>query len=534
MTVSRKGFVGGAVLGAGVAGAALAGIGLSWPSASADQAVTPPAASSQRYAPPAGAPMSFASIIERVSPAVVSIRATGRARPEQLGQFGGLPFGLGPNGPSTVDPEDLPDSQSAGSGFIIRPDGYIVTNNHVIENAEEITVVLSDQREFRARVVGRDEGTDLAVLKIEAGSVPYATFATESPPRVGDWVVAVGNPFDLGGTVTAGIVSAFGRDLPTQRGRSASFTDYIQIDAPINRGNSGGPTFDLSGRVIGVNTAIFSDLPTGGSVGIGFAVPASTADRVTRQLISGRPITRGYLGASVQTLTREAAEGYGLGANRRGAVIGDVSPGAPAQRAGLQAGDVILGFNGQPVRDNSDLTRRVAGTNAGDLMRLEVWRAGGTRTVEVRAGVRPSEEELNRDQPQPAQPEEEGGAGKPPAAGAEPQGVSAGGLTVAPLTPALRARYNLDASATGLVITNAARGIRGDAAGIQPGLLIVQVNGRPATQPEEFTRAVEEARRAGRSTVALLVRDQSGQNAAIGLRVDGPAAAATPAPTRER
>jgi len=531
MAVSNKGFIGGAVLGAGVAGAALAGIGLTWPSASADQAVTPPPGRTAPVAPPAGAPMSFAGIIERVSPAVVSIRASGRVTPEQLSQrFGGLPFQFGPNGPQAVDPEDLPQAQSAGSGFFIRPDGYLVTNNHVIENAEEITVVLSDQREFPARVVGRDESTDLAVLKIEAGNVPYATFATEAPARVGDWVVAVGNPFDLGGTVTAGIVSAYGRTLPRESGTYP--VEYLQIDAPINRGNSGGPTFDLNGRVIGVNTAIFSDLPTGGSVGIGFAIPSSLADSVTRQLISGGRVTRGYLGASVQTLTPELAEGYGLGRDRRGAVVGDVTAGGPGARAGLQTGDVITGFNGQPVRDNSDLTRRVAGVQAGQTMRLEVFRGGRTQSLDVRAGTRPQESELAQTA-QGARPGsvDDEATGKPPAPAAL-AGVAAAGVTVAPLDAAARTRFNVPGQLNGLVVTDVARGLRGAAAGLRAGDVILQVNGQPPAAAEDFTRAVEEARRANRSTVALLVR-RDNQNAAIGIRVDQPARPqAQPTPAR--
>ena len=379
-------------------------------------------------------------------------------------------------------------------------------------------------------MVGRAPGTDLAVLKVDVTNVPYATFASENEPRVGDWVVAVGNPFGLGGTVTAGIVSAFGRDLP-QSGPQ-NFTDFIQIDAPINRGNSGGPTFDLNGRVIGVNTAIFSDLPSGGSVGIGFAIPANIADRVTRQLIQSGSITRGYLGATVQSLPREAAEGLGLGADTRGAVVSDVTPGGPAQRAGLQAGDVVLRFDGQAVESNSDLTRRVAGTATGDLMRLEVFRDGRRSTVEARAGTRPSEAEIERMAGRGAapQPDEQLGAGKPEEAPL-PQGVSAAGITVSPLEPALRTRFNVQPTVNGLLITDVQRGLRGSAGGLQAGMVILQINGRTPQAAADWIRAVDEARRAGRGSVALLVR-ADGQNAAIGVRVDQPPAPApTPAPS---
>lgn len=533
MAVRNKGFLTGAVVGAGVAGAALAGIGLQWPQARADQELTPPPGQGAvRQVPPAGAPLSFADIIQRVSPAVVSIHATGRARPEQLRQqFGGLPFSFG-QGEGGIDPEDLPQAQSAGSGFFIRSDGYLVTNNHVIEGADEITVRLSDEREFPARVVGRDESTDLAVLKVEGNGFPFVSFATDRPARVGDWVIAVGNPFDLGGTVTAGIVSAYGRTLPRESGSYP--VEYLQVDAPINRGNSGGPTFDTAGRVIGVNTAIFSDLPTGGSVGIGFAIPATLADQVTRQLITTGRFTRGYLGATVQNLTPEIAEGLGLGRERRGAVVSDVTAGGPGARAGLQLNDVILTFNGEPVRDNSDLTRRVSGVAAGQTFRLGVLRAGREQTITVTSGTRPSESELTRSQQGGPQGESQGGAsgGKPNGeAEAAPAGTAVVGLTVAPVDAALRQQYQLDAQAQGLVVTAMERGLRGDAGRLRAGDVILQVNGRPATSAAVFQQAVEEARRANRSTVALFVRTRgsNGQfvNVAIAAFVN-PTRPATP------
>lgn len=534
----NKGFIAGAVLGAGVAGAALAGMGVRWPDARADQELTPPpGAAAPRAMPMNGAPLSFADIIQRVSPAVVSIHATGRARPEQLRQQFGLPFNFGQDGNGGIDPNDLPQSQSAGSGFFIRSDGYLVTNNHVIEGADEITVRLSDDREFPARVIGRDESTDLAVLKVDATNLPFVSFATDHPARVGDWVIAVGNPFDLGGTVTAGIVSAYGRTLPRDNANNYP-VEYLQVDAPINRGNSGGPTFDTAGRVIGVNTAIFSDLPTGGSVGIGFAIPASLADQVTRQLIANGRFVRGYLGATVQDLSPDAAEGFGLGRDRHGAVVAEITPGGPGARAGLQPGDVILTFNGDAVRNNSDLTRRVASVAAGQTMRLGVFRGGREMTVDVRSGTRPSETELAASQPGrgaqvvpgPNAPNAEGG--KPDESGAAATapplaGVAAAGITVAPLDAAARQRYSLTAEDTGLVVTAVDRGLRGDAGRLRAGDVIVQVNGRPATSPQVFTGAVAEARAANRSTVALLVR-RGGQNVAIGI-IANPTRPAAPA-----
>ena len=285
MTTKKTGYLLGAVAGAGVMAAAVAGAGVQLPSAHAGmpQGGLIRASTTPIFAPPPGAPMSFADIFDRVSPAVVSINVTSRVDPAALRQipgFGGLPFGGAPRGPQGEDDNDsapggrtergqprLPTQQSSGSGFFISADGYIVTNNHVVENAETIKVVLKDESELEAEVVGRDEATDLAVLKVKGGRgpFPFVNFENAGKPRVGDWVITVGNPFGLGGTATAGIVSAYGRDI------GETFVDYIQIDAPINRGNSGGPTFDVYGRVIGVNTAIFS--PSGGSVGIGFAIP---------------------------------------------------------------------------------------------------------------------------------------------------------------------------------------------------------------------------------------------------------------------
>ncbi|HTE79686.1 MAG TPA: trypsin-like peptidase domain-containing protein, partial [Reyranella sp.] len=325
MTSKKTGYLLGAVAGAGIMVAAVAGAGVRLPSAQADQ---PPhlikASTAPIFAPPPGAPMSFADIFAQVSPAVVSINVTSRVDSSALRGipgFPGLPFGGAPDdddddsgaapdrGPATPPQGGrtnkgqprLPTQQSSGSGFFISTDGYIVTNNHVVENAESIKVVLKDETELEATVVGRDEGTDLAVIKVKGGrsNFPFVNFENSAKPRVGDWVIAVGNPFGLGGTATAGIISAYGRDI------GETFVDYIQIDAPINRGNSGGPTFDIYGRVIGVNTAIFS--PSGGSVGIGFAIPADVADQVTKQLISGGKIQRGYIGATIQNFTQEMA-----------------------------------------------------------------------------------------------------------------------------------------------------------------------------------------------------------------------------------
>jgi serine protease Do len=269
----------------------------------------------------------------------------------------------------------------------VSADGNIVTNNHVVDGADKVTVRTADDRTLDAKVIGRDPETDLAVIKVEGHNLPFVNFEDRAKPRVGDWVVAVGSPFNLGGTATAGIISAMARPQVSGSG----YVDYMQIDAPINRGNSGGPTFDLEGRVVGVNSAIFS--PSGGSVGIGFDIPADVASSVSRQLIANGKVSRGYIGATVQDVTPEIAESLGVTAHH-GALVADVVPDGPSARAGLHSGDLIVQVNGHPVTSSSDLTRQVALVRAGDDIRLDVRREGATRSVSVRSGLRPSQAQL--------------------------------------------------------------------------------------------------------------------------------------------
>jgi len=513
MTSKKTGYLLGAVAGAGVMAAAVAGAGMRLPQAHADQGHLIKASTAPIFAPPPGAPMSFADIFDRVSPAVVSINVTSRVDASALRRIPGFenfPFDVvprgGQGGQGGDDDEDggaappqggrtqrgqpkLPTQQSAGSGFFISPDGYIVTNNHVVENAETIKVVMKDETELDATVVGRDEGTDLAVIKVKGSrsNFPFVNFENAGKPRVGDWVIAVGNPFGLGGTATAGIISAYGRDI------GETFVDYIQIDAPINRGNSGGPTFDIYGRVIGVNTAIFS--PSGGSVGIGFAIPAEVADSVTKQLISGGKIQRGYIGATIQNFTPDMAEAQGLG-SQKGAIVSDLVPGGPSSRAGLAPGDVVVGINGVPVKTSSELTREVAKGKPGDTLRLDVIRDGKHRTVEVRSGVRPAEKDLATNDNSP------GGDRATPAVPGTPH-PSVLGMALAPLDEATRRRLNAPPELKGVLVEKVEQASDAGQKGLRPGDVIVQAGGHTVNSAADVAAAVETAKKAGRTGVLV-------------------------------
>src|SRR5262245_37560234 len=358
-------------------------------------------------APPGGAPMSFANLIDHVRPAVVSISVRQRPDAAQGPSLEGLPPGFEQffrGQPGRPQPAPV----ALGSGFFINGNGTIVTNHHVIDGAEEITIHTSDGRDLPADIVGSDELTDLAVIRVRGGGhFPYVTFDDATHVRVGDWVVAVGNPFGLDGTATAGIISAMGR----RDAGSSAYVDYMQIDAPINRGNSGGPTFDLAGNVIGVNSAIFS--PTGGNVGIGFAIPANTANGIVQQLLRSGRVTRGWIGVSIQPLDEDIARSLGL-EEPRGALVASVVPDGPAARAGIQQGDVILQFDGNRIEDSRDLTQRVGATAIGANSRIEVLRNGQRRTLNMRLAERPSEGQLASANPAPnaaPPPPEQGGAG---------------------------------------------------------------------------------------------------------------------------
>ncbi len=487
-------------------------------------------ATSPIFAPPLGAPLSFADIFEKVSPAVVSIEVTSKVDVSQLQGLGGggsNPFGfpfLGPNGgqggqgqgqgqgrggrrggpkpsprPTTMTMTG-PTAKASGSGFFISGDGYIVTNNHVVENAKEIKIVLKDKRELKGTVVGTDENTDLAVVKVEGRGFPFVNFENSATPRVGDWVIAIGNPFGLSATATAGIVSAYNRNLPDD---SSSFVDYLQIDAPINPGNSGGPTFDVYGRVIGVNSAIYSPgRGGGGSVGIGFAIPADIANSISKQLISGGKITRGYLGAGIRPFTKELAEGVGIDTDKdAGAFVQSITKGGPAEKAGLKIGDVIMAVNGVKVADATALTRAVAATKTGDNLKLDIIREGKPMTLTAKSGLRPTPKELAANDT--AGDEDAGPAHK--GGDTETTKPTVLGLSVSPLDATTRKHIQVPESLTGLVVSDVATGSAGAKAALQPGDVISMARGVPVSTPADLLAAVEAQKRSNRTSIMLMV-----------------------------
>jgi len=522
MASKKTGLIIGVAL-AGIAAAAMAGSGarLSGQLASASSTplhLTRVSTAGTIFAPPPGAPLSFADIFQQVSPAVVSINVTTHvpAATTHGIHVPGLPFDLVPESPQGGgsgggggdDGDDSDGSsggsggsddggastkaEASGSGFFISSDGYIVTNNHVVEHADDIKVVLTDKRELPAKVIGRDEATDLAVIKVEGANFPFVNFENSAKPRVGDWVIAIGNPFGLGGTATAGIVSAYGRDI------GDSFVDFIQIDAPINRGNSGGPTFDVYGRVIGVNSAIFS--PSGGSVGIGFAIPSDVVDQITKQLISGGKITRGYLGATIQNVTPELADSMGI-SGRKGALVADLVPGGPAQKAGVQPGDVVEALNGHDVGSSTELTRMVAQSHSGDILHLSILRGGKVRDVDVSSGVRPSEAQL-------AKAENGGDDSAGPDSGSAPAAKTPRtlGMMLGALDGDTRSHLGLPDTVHGAVVLGVRSSSDAGEKGLKAGDVIVMAGDRNVTAPGDVTAAVDAAKKDGRTSIRLGVR----------------------------
>lgn len=442
---------------------------------------------------PAG-PSSFADVVERVTPAVVNVTVAQEAQQTLAIPGGPMPDEGSPlyeffkrfGGLEEMPMPRPPQREGEGSGFIIDAEGHIVTNNHVIDHATRIEVTLNDGAQYEAVVIGRDAKTDLALLKIDTDDpLPHVAFGDSHGARVGDWVLAVGNPFGLGGSVNAGIISARGRDI-----NSGPYDDYIQIDAPINRGNSGGPLFDARGVVIGVNTAIFS--PSGGNIGIGFAIPAETAAEIVTDLKTKGRVDRGWLGVQIQPVTDEIAASLGL-AETRGVLVADVLPGTPAAAADVSSGDIILRAAGERMEDYRDLTKLIAGIDAGTRIELQIFRSGETLTVPVTIGEMPTEE----------------------MAATAPVDQSAGdefqlGLYLAPLTPELRAERGIDGDASGVLVAQVAPGSPAHIAGIKAGSLISMVGQQRVTHPGQVVEAVKQAAAASRPSVLLRI-EQAGE-----------------------
>ena len=391
-----------------------------------------------------------------------------------------------------------PRTASLGSGFIIDPSGIIVTNNHVIANADQITVTLSDDTILHAQVIGRDAVTDLALLKVNAkGPLPAATWGDSQQARVGDWVLAIGNPFGLGGSVTAGIISATARDI-----HSGPYDDYLQTDASINRGNSGGPMFNLAGEVIGINTAIYS--PSGGSIGIGFAIPSAFAQPIIEQLKATGKVERGWIGARIQPVTDEIAESLGLD-KAKGAMIAAVDWGSPAEKAKLQPGDVILSYDGKPIERSRQLPRLVADTPPDKQVKLTLWRDGKERDVELKVIA------LNPNRPAPPPPDPE----KPKS----PPAVEALGVKLAKLTPELRKQFSLSDGVKGAVIIEVPQNSPAASQGLRAGDLLVAVGRSAVTNPEDVTQLVAGARKNGHRNVLVRV-EREGNSRFVALPVE--------------
>ncbi len=432
------------------------------------------AASAPALAQQLPVPTDFTAIVRQKMPAVVAITTKQRVE-EQQQRAQALPEDL----PfreffrryydDRSDPREQQPRQSLGSGFVISPDGYIVTNNHVVEDAAEIHVVFGERNNVPARLVGRDPATDIAVLKVDPQpTMEVTTWGDSDAAEPGSWVIAIGSPFGLGGTVTVGVVSARSRDI-----RSGPFDDYIQTDAAINRGNSGGPLFNARGEVIGVNTAIFS--PTGGNVGIGFAVPARTAQAVAEQLIRTGRVERGYVGLRLQEITPAIAEALGR-PDDKGVLAASVEPGGPAEKAGIKAGDVITAFNGKPVESGRDLSRAVAGLKPGTQASITVVRNGTTQEFAVTVGQRQEEQRAETGSPD------------------SPDGKRFG-LALSPIPEAARGQLGLEPGTAGVLIQRVEPNSPAAESGLKSGDVIVAANNAPVVAPADVANAWSESLR---------------------------------------
>lgn len=448
------------------------------------------------------APASFADMAERLLPAVVNIATTQQVPPDRR-------RGDVPQPPPGSPLEDLfrdffgdrgnrPDrprrGTSLGSGFVIDPTGYIVTNNHVIDGADEITVLLHDDTQLKAKLVARDSKVDIAVLKVEPPNrkpMPFVKFGDSDKSRIGDWVIAIGNPFGLGGTVTAGIVSARSRDIGGQ------YDDYIQTDAAINKGNSGGPLFNMDGDVIGINTAIYS--PTGTSLGIGFSIPSNMASPLVSQLREFGRVRRGWIGVQIQSISEDMAESFGLD-KPRGALIAGVTPNGPAEKSGLKQRDVVLSFDGKDVPDSKKLPRIVADSKVGETVDVIVMRGGKRQTLKLKVG------ELEDSDKQQAAAK--GGKGPAPKEAEPPGTIDPFGITVARLTDTLREKHGLQNAQKGVVVVKVAEGSPAAEKGIKVGDLILEVAQTEVSSPTEVQNKVKELQDQKKKAAVLLVESK--------------------------
>ncbi len=484
----------GALLGA-VALAALAGV-------AAETSIAPVSADTTTQATtvqaPAG-PASFADVVDRVKPAVVSVKVklsdADQVDDDDSDSAPTMPdipknspfyhffrhFGM-PEGNNNGEGDHAPRhhfSQAQGSGFFISADGYIVTNDHVVDHATEVTITTADGKSMPAKVIGVDTKTDLALLKAQGSDFPYVTFAPHTP-RVGDWVIAVGNPFGLGGTVTAGIVSARGRDIG-----SGPYDDFLQIDAPVNHGNSGGPTFNAEGQVVGVNTAIFS--PSGGSVGIGFAIASDVVKNVVQQLKDNGSVTRGWIGVQIQNVTADLADDLGL-KEQTGALVAAAQKDSPAAAAGVKSGDVITTVDGETVADPHDLARRIAALGPKKTVKLGLIRNGSPMTIDVTLGTMPAD--------------------KTAAAETRNSDDENGASALAKLGLTLRPAHGQEGVVVAEVDPDGAAADKG----LKQGDVILEVAGKSVSRPADVAEAIDAAKSGGKKSVLVRVKSNDGEH----------------------
>ena len=491
LRLSRRGL--GAVAGLGMLAAAGALATFTPPERVAGLLSSASALAAETTAPPAVAMPSFADLVERLKPTVVSVYVDAEignvAQLPGRGRQGEEPQGQNPFGPGSPfefffrqfgNGQGMPAQKvrAQGSGFFISADGYVLTNNHVVDHAKSVQIKTTEGKTLETKVVGTDAKTDLAVLKVtSSGSFPFVKFAPHTP-RVGDWVLAMGNPFGLGGTVTAGIVSASGRDIG-----SGPYDDYLQIDAPVNKGNSGGPTFNTQGEVIGVNTAIYS--PSGGSIGIAFDIPADTARTVAEQLMSKGAVARGWIGVMVQPVTAEIADSLGL-KDAKGALIDDVQQSGPAAKAGLKSGDLVLAVGDEEIKDARELARKIASVAPGKQLTMNVKRDGKEQTITVTTAAFPDDQGkvARQDRGEPGTNPGDAKLGLYLAPASEVEGAGSQGVVV----------VNVDPS-----------GVAADK-GLQQGDIILDAGGKTVSKPSDVSAAVSEARKAGKHSILMRVR----------------------------